>query len=204
VEGFQSRSFDCGVGSQFHHSHVSQGPPCHPGRWDFPSPVGDHGCPLAALPPSLRLKCSPTYPPHDAVYSQARCRSSVIHHGPAQRPVVVSVPNRHGREPLCPVGALPRQGSCVHDLGRRYPTVLARTGSCARPRPSHGLRLSLGPRVCAGWCESLLGHGPSRRSAANLSSDAWTYTPAVPLVHTPVTSQRTSAFAVSGPARHTT
>src|SRR5262249_8563915 len=40
--------------------------------------------------------------------------------------------------------------------------------------------------------------------SANLSPDAWTYTPAVPLVHTPVPSQRTSAFAMSGAARHST
>ena len=37
--------------------------------------------------------------------------------------------------------------------------------------------------------------------SANLSPDAWTHTPVVPLVHTPVPSQRTSAFAMSGPAR---
>jgi hypothetical protein len=40
--------------------------------------------------------------------------------------------------------------------------------------------------------------------SAHLSPDAWTSTPAVPLVHTPVTSQRTSAFAMSGTARHST
>jgi len=32
----------------------------------------------------------------------------------------------------------------------------------------------------------------------------WTHTPAVPLVHTPVASQRTSAFAALEPARHAT
>jgi hypothetical protein len=40
--------------------------------------------------------------------------------------------------------------------------------------------------------------------SALLSPDAWTHTPAVPLVHTPVSSQRTSAFAALEPARHTT
>jgi PilZ domain len=30
VEGYQSRSFDCEVGSQFHHGHVSRGPPIIP------------------------------------------------------------------------------------------------------------------------------------------------------------------------------
>ena len=30
VEGYQPRPFGCGVGSQFHHSHVSRGPPIIP------------------------------------------------------------------------------------------------------------------------------------------------------------------------------
>jgi len=30
VEGFHPRSFDCGVGSQFHQGHVSRGPPTIP------------------------------------------------------------------------------------------------------------------------------------------------------------------------------
>ncbi len=37
--------------------------------------------------------------------------------------------------------------------------------------------------------------------SANLSPHAWTYTPAPPLVHIPVSSQETSAFTASGSAR---
>src|SRR5262245_46912228 len=44
------------------------------------------------------------------------------------------------REPLRPVEVLPRQGSCSHDLGQRYPALIATMDSCARPPPSHGLR----------------------------------------------------------------
>src|SRR5262249_1622779 len=40
--------------------------------------------------------------------------------------------------------------------------------------------------------------------SALLSPDAWTHTPAVPLVHPPVSSQRTSAFAALEPARPAT
>ena len=40
--------------------------------------------------------------------------------------------------------------------------------------------------------------------SALLSPDAWTHTPAVPLVHTPVSSQGTSAFTALEPARHAT
>ena len=44
------------------------------------------------------------------------------------------------REPLRPLGVLPRRGSCSHNLGQRYPALLATPGSCARPHPSHVLR----------------------------------------------------------------
>jgi len=98
-----------------------------------------------------------------AVCPLAHWASSVVHQAQVLCPVVVAGSHRHGREPLCPVGALPRQGSCTHDLDRRYPTVIAPTGSCARPRPSPVLRLSLGPEVSAGCCEPLLRRGPSRR-----------------------------------------
>ena len=40
--------------------------------------------------------------------------------------------------------------------------------------------------------------------SANLSPHAWTYTPVLPLVHLPVSSQETSAFSASGSARHST
>src|SRR5215467_5336604 len=40
--------------------------------------------------------------------------------------------------------------------------------------------------------------------SAPLAPDAWPHTPAVPLVHTPVASQRTSTFAALQPARHAT
>jgi len=76
---------------------------------------------------------------------------------------MVSVVNRHDREPLRPVEVLPRQGSRPSDLNGRYPTVLATTGSCARPRPSPSLWSSLGLGVCAGCGEPLLRRGPSRR-----------------------------------------
>ena len=43
---------------------VSVSPPFHPGRSDFPSPVGDHGFPQAAFPIQRKLKCRLTYTPH--------------------------------------------------------------------------------------------------------------------------------------------
>ena len=44
------------MGSHFHRSHVSRGPPFHPGRSDLPSPVGDPG--LSPRGPSRRRRGS--------------------------------------------------------------------------------------------------------------------------------------------------
>jgi hypothetical protein len=143
-------------------AHVSARPPCDPGQSDFPSPVGDHGSPRGAFPMGWRLKCPPTYPPHHTVCPSARRRASVVPQSQALHPVMVSVSDRHDREPLRRSEALPLQEDHSWSLGWHYPTVFATTGSCASPPPSHVLWLSLGPRVFAGWCESLLGNGPSR------------------------------------------
>jgi hypothetical protein len=71
-------------------------------------------------------------------------------------------------------------------FGWHYLPVLATTGSCARPRPSHLPRLALRQGVCAGCRKALpdIGLLPGVASA-HLSPDAWLYTLAVPLVHTP-------------------
>src|SRR5205823_12174764 len=44
------------------------------------------------------------------------------------------------REPLRPLGVLPRRGLCTHNLGQHDPALVATPGSCARPPPSHVLR----------------------------------------------------------------
>ena len=106
--------------------------------------------------------------------------------------------------PFAPLRRYLAEGPVTRDLDGHYPIVIAPTGSCARPHPSSFLWWSLGPEVCAGCGEPLLRYGPSRRYSANLSLDAWTYTPAVPLVLLPVSSQRTAAFTVSRTARHST
>jgi hypothetical protein len=48
-------------------------------------------------------------------------------------------------------------------MGRHYPSSIATSSSCARPKSSLGLRFSLVPRVFAGCGKSLLEVGPSRR-----------------------------------------
>jgi hypothetical protein len=57
--------------------HVSASPQCHPGRSDFPSPVGDHGISHTAFLMKARLKCLLTYTPNliSLLYdSWRRCR----------------------------------------------------------------------------------------------------------------------------------
>ena len=65
----------------------------------------------------------------------------------------------------------------LHHIREHYPSFIAHTGSCARPKPSRRLRLSLIRRVFAGCRQSLLGVGPSRHYLCNPCVGAWTPTP---------------------------
>jgi len=70
--------------------------------------------------------------------------------------------------------------SCLHHIREHYPSFIAHTGSCARPKPSRRLRLSLIRQVfVTPWRDrqSLLGVGPSRHYLCNLCAGAWTPTP---------------------------
>jgi hypothetical protein len=80
-------------------------------------------------------------------------------------------------EPLCPTSSSERLD---RRLGWRYPSVLAHTGSCARPSPS--VPLGSVPRrpVFAGCCRPLLGDGPSRHYPCTPCVGAWTHTPPPP------------------------
>jgi hypothetical protein len=101
-------------------------------------------------------------------------------------------------------GCYPPQGDLKGHLRGHYPSFITPTGSCAGPRPSHLPRFpSVGRslQVVASPCWAMALPGVI---SENLSLDAWTYTPVVSLVHIPVTSQRASAFAASGRARHST
>ena len=90
-----------------------------------------------------------------------------------------------------PLGSIPHPSSLLraHAPDHDPPTSLG----C----PSIGGSVQVVARPC--WALALPGV-----LSALLSPDAWTHTPAVPLVPTPVSSQRTSAFAVLEPARHAT
>ena len=65
--------------------------------------------------------------------------------------------------PFAPSGRYPSGGGLSRHLERHYPSLIAHTGSCARPTPSHSLRPRPRSWVLAGCCQPLLGIGPSRR-----------------------------------------
>ncbi len=97
------------------------------------------------------------------------------------------------REPLCPIGVLPLRGWS-------YPSLFAHTGSCASPfsllYSSPSVNGSLQVVVSPCWEKDL-----PDVIAANLSLRAWTPTPAALVVHSPVSSHKTSAFPTLGPGR---
>jgi len=108
---------------------------------------------------------------------------------------------RYDRESFAWLGRSPAQESVDRSLGRRDPTLIAPTDSCARPQASGPLclrsgRQSLQVAAKPCWREVLPGV-----ISAHLSPDAWSPPPALLLVPLPVTSQETAAFANLGAAR---
>ena len=127
-------------------THVSASPPCHPGRSDFPSPVGDYGFPLKAFPVLPKLKCRPTYAPCDIGLP-----SRSTHHGLYQ-PDGLKVPGCPAkvpaicREPLCPqVGVTPcGVMSCTTSDGITHPSSLIQAhGPDHNPPASFGCPYSV-------------------------------------------------------------
>lgn len=157
--------------------------------------------------------------------SSQRCGGSSAHpHTPLTHAVysmldtIVSLPRSSGpvscrgtrtvpamtESPFAPPRYYLVRRSVYRSLGQHYLTLLAHTNSCARPRSSMSLCFrsdsqSLPVAVSPGWKSAFPGV-----ISANLSPDAWTRTPGLPLVLIPVSSQGTSAFTVSGPARQNT
>ncbi len=87
--------------------------------------------------------------------------------------------------------------SVFHFLGQHYLTLIAHTNSCVKPRSSLSLCFrsdaqSSSVAVSPDWKEALPGV-----VSAHLSSDAWSLTPAVRVVHMLVSSHSASAFPIS-------
>jgi hypothetical protein len=81
------------------------------------------------------------------------------------------------QSPFARLGSYLRRRDVQHLVRERYPSFIALTDSCARPKSSHRLRLSLFRPVFAGCCQPLLEDGPSRRYLHSLCKGAWTHTP---------------------------
>jgi hypothetical protein len=88
--GFPTRTVSmCAAGSQFPLVHVSAQPPSHPGRSDFPSPVGGSSWfPQGTFPQQPKLKHSSAYTPDRHGYNPGSTCESVDHCYPVLCPEV--------------------------------------------------------------------------------------------------------------------
>ena len=113
------------------------------------------------------------------------------------------------QSPFARSGRYPRRGGLEGRLEGRYPLVVARTGSCARPSPSPRLRFGLVRAVFAGSRQSLLGDDPSRHYLCDPCVGARTPTPPRSLAahvrffarDTGLTPQETGSARESTPTR---
>jgi hypothetical protein len=132
---------------------------------DEPSPATRNcgaGAPFAPPSWSLHHPFATTLTPQNPAQSLVACPSS----WPPS-----------AQSPFAPHGRYPRRDGLASRLEGRYPLVVARTGSCARPSPSQRLRFTLGRRVFAGCRQSLLRDGPSRHYLCDPCAGARTPTP---------------------------
>jgi len=81
------------------------------------------------------------------------------------------------QSPFARLGRYLRRRDVRHLVRGRYPSFLALTDSCARPKSSCRLQFSLFRPVFAGCRQPLLEDGPSRCYLHNLCKGAWTHTP---------------------------
>ncbi len=106
-----------------------------------------------------------------------RTSSQIMGSGsPSSKSGPVPEPPR-AQSPFACLGRYLRQRDVQHLVRGRYPSFIALTDSCVRPKSSLRLQLSLFRRVFAGCCQPLLEVGPSRRYLHSLCKGAWTHTP---------------------------
>jgi hypothetical protein len=83
------------------------------------------------------------------VYCLARIGVFMFQLIQALYPVPVSLQHRHvPRTPLPAKGVTSLQRDVLHHVGRRYPSFIAHTGSCAKPNSSRRLRLAITAGLC--------------------------------------------------------
>src|SRR4029077_6869571 len=120
-------------------------PPCDPGQSDFPSPVltsALHHFSGVGLPPHRRAQALARIPPIDtelasplASFPCAHTSSSMSGYAGFTRPPSAQSPFAQQERYSC-------QGNLTGRLRERYLSIIAPTGSCARPCPSPVLRSS--------------------------------------------------------------
>ena len=171
-------SFDCAAGSEFRHSPRFHKPPSHPGRSDFPRPVGSSSFPQRTFPNTPKLKHSPAYAPwvHSYTSSSTSLGINIALPGTESRRCSHVVPATY-REPLCPPQVLLGTGRGQPRLGRRYPTIFAHIGSCAPPKSFRRLSSRVYGESLQVAASLLLEDGGSRRYLHNPCMGAWSPTP---------------------------
>lgn len=121
-------------------------------------------CPFAAFLLWRRLKCSPTSTPHSRSLLQSSTLAPLT---PVPRPymsgrgVLLCPPCTES--PFAAIGYYSCAGRMHYYLDQHYLALIATTGSCARPPSSVTPCFTLWVTVFAGYCESLLEEGLSRR-----------------------------------------
>jgi len=130
--------------------HVSASPPFHPGRSDFPSPVGDLDH-LIFLPigPSQSLR-NLSANSHTSLMRLVYPTARHLHEIPPGLIRWIPLDAHQDREPLCPFRIYPKECDFLRHIGRRYPPLIAPMDSCARPKSSVRLRITLFRTVFAG------------------------------------------------------
>jgi hypothetical protein len=121
--------------------HVSVSPPFHPGRSDFPSPVGDYGFSPRGLPNIAETKVPTHIRPLQYWFAFRLDASRLVSAFRVLCPALCRLSARHmPRAPLPASGCYPLRRGVSHHVRRHYPSFIAHTGSWARPKPSFRLR----------------------------------------------------------------
>jgi hypothetical protein len=134
-----------GPQSGSHNTHGSASPLCHPGRSDFPSPVGDHDFQSAAFPRRLAgLSVHPHAPPKHRF--AATLDTPVLFTHLIRLSVLNRCPNvpAMAESPFAPSRRYLVGRRVYRHVDQRYPALLATTDSCADPSSSATLPFSSG------------------------------------------------------------
>ncbi len=157
-------------------AHVSASPLCHPGRSDFPSPVGDHDFPPTVFPYPTRLKRSLAFTPLGSGLPPVSTKLALSPHSQVLSPGRWALPCPSWPRVPSPFPGITLPGAASRRLGPALPDRLRSYGLMRQTGMLRGPSLSLGPSVFAGCCEPLLQTGPSRHYLCNLCPGAWTPT----------------------------